>query len=966
MQQYQSLKRLLLFYTLTLLIMLVSYYAMMFLTLRTSSQQHSQVIFNALVHELTESGIPSDDDIKDILARPFFQDVSYQLVMMLPSGQTSVYRYMRPDEDDFATVSFPSVAPSRSDALSAYQITTHYLIGHLTLKNGQQMYAVMSHQPIRLDWTSYQSWVPLMAAIALFMSALLYLFKRRANWEQLLLYTDTLAQDVNDNYVPTPFNEADSTTEFLYLGHSLSRISYQLHSKQRRIKTLNHRLERLVDRAPLPMLMIMRHGQISFFNQRFEQVFTTSIQRDGTYTLTDFVTGSDKATQQQLQKLSSQRVARTLLVYGLENKQAYQLHITPWFGEHGQVHGFTVLLNNVHKLITQTDSLQQKNRQLLQQLAEMTKLKSIMSHELRTPLNAIIGTLDLIDVETLSDEEKDIMTILTESSEFMLTMLNDMLDMAKIEAGKVDIIHEPVDIFEVSQQVSDLMIGNAQRQGIELLYFFVPDCPRYIHTDSNRLRQILLNLLDNAVKFTSTGYVALIVETIDHAQMQEVIKDAATDITNDQYGNVEDPTVPPSAHQQWLNKTTSIHQTWLHVQVQDTGIGIAAAEQGQLFAYFNQANTQIGRQFGGTGLGLAISNSFAQLLGGFIRLDSKEGVGSNFHLYLPCHSPSYQPVYHTHTGLARIHLIAIVNQSLSACYLQHICNHLAISAHVYSDFAQGTQHDMMMQLSHQSTTHIPVLLIDYEYYASHLAAAGMDAEDQAITQALVNFVQHTKLPKILLSMKPERGIPSTLLQSFDSFLTKPLDMALLLSELLRLTTPIASGSAITDVIDQPINVLPQNTLLPDHSSNSNKTSHQQKKEHQEKSDQETTADNEKAPLILVVEDNPTNQKITCKLLSKLGYRSIIAEDGQQALTTLAAQRHEIALILMDCRMPVMDGLQATQAIRNLGDDITIVALTANNTEDDRAACLGVGMDDFLTKPINKDKLQAMLQKCLGP
>ena len=117
-----------------------------------------------------------------------------------------------------------------------------------------------------------------------------------------------------------------------------------------------------------------------------------------------------------------------------------------------------------------------------------------------------------------------------------------------------------------------------------------------------------------------------------------------------------------------------------------------------------------------------------------------------------------------------------------------------------------------------------------------------------------------------------------------------------------------------------------------------------------------------SPLILVAEDSPTNQKITCKILSKLGYRSVVAEDGQQALEQLKTQRQEISLILMDCRMPVMDGLQATQAIRLQGDNIPIVALTANNTEEDREACTQVGMDDFISKPINKKELAKVLQR----
>jgi CheY-like chemotaxis protein len=119
-----------------------------------------------------------------------------------------------------------------------------------------------------------------------------------------------------------------------------------------------------------------------------------------------------------------------------------------------------------------------------------------------------------------------------------------------------------------------------------------------------------------------------------------------------------------------------------------------------------------------------------------------------------------------------------------------------------------------------------------------------------------------------------------------------------------------------------------------------------------------------SPLVLVVEDSPTNQKITCKILSKLGYRSVVAEDGQQALDKLQEQRQDISLILMDCRMPVMDGLQATQAIRAQGDAIPIVALTANNTSEDREACMLVGMDEFLSKPINKEALEAVLQRLI--
>jgi len=258
----------------------------------------------------------------------------------------------------------------------------------------------------------------------------------------------------------------------------------------------------------------------------------------------------------------------------------------------------------------------------------------------------------------------------------------------------------------------------------------------------------------------------------------------------------------------------------------------------------------------------------------------------------------------------------------------------------------------------------PILLLDYDYYETLTLALPKSLEvgnqdnkntsipEQQITvmdkkpinkeliskeasekqQALDQLLASPSLPKILLSMKSERRITSIMLDKFDGFLTKPLDANLLLSELLRLT--LSNRQTLKQELD--IN----------HASNSTATVN--------------AVSETLSPLILVVEDSPTNQKIACKILAKLGYRTVVAEDGQQALHTLKSQRQEIALILMDCRMPVMDGLQATQAIRAQGDDIPIVALTANNTEEDRSACLAAGMDEFLAKPINKNKLQEML------
>ena len=204
-------------------------------------------------------------------------------------------------------------------------------------------------------------------------------------------------------------------------------------------------------------------------------------------------------------------------------------------------------------------------------------------------------------------------------------------------------------------------------------------------------------------------------------------------------------------------------------------------------------------------------------------------------------------------------------------------------------------------------------------------------------------------------MRPERGILLEYLQQFDGFLNKPLDVTLLLSELLRLTQP--------KLLTQPAYL--SNSMTDNRRGNFNEKNTLSTSTPLAANNTDTiNSDKLTAPLILVVEDNMVNQKVACKLLERLGYRTIVAADGQQALEQLAAARAQISLILMDCRMPVMDGLEATQAIRAQGDSIPIVALTANTSEEDREACYASGMDDFLAKPVNKEQLDKVLKRLI--
>lgn len=1005
MKKHPSLQRIFRFYILSLGVMLAMYYYLAYIFVIEQQQQHSQTIFARLVHELKAHNISQQAELKNLLKKPFIKNVSYQLMLMAPSGQTYIYNYYRSDDTDLGTITLPQVMHLHED--NQYTIDRTKLSGWIDLENGYQVYVNLYHQPAVIEWTSYRYWLPLLVAISLLMIRLLLVLKRRHEWEQLIQYTESLSLYAKETYSAPPFTEPNVAKEFLRIGHALSRINYHLHKNYRRSQLLNHRLERLIDHSPLPILTIKRHGQISFFNQRFEQVFSTSFQRGVSYTLTDFVTGIDKATHQTLTKLGSQRVTRTLLVSGLEDSQTYQLHIMPWFGEHGQIHGFTAILNNIN---TFTEQIKASHSQLQQQqarLADFDQLWSVMGHELRTPLAGMIGMLELFNDDNLNAEQKETFLTLKQTSQTMLTMLNGMLDMAKMEAGKLKVESEDVDILSLCQQICELMVGNARRKGIELHYYFDPQCPRYLTTDVGRLRQILMNLIGNAIKFTKTGYVALIIEPISTddprfvppskankslAQPQAV----ASSYTNSLMGLSSSETTSAdsasllAAHstetqEQADKRTATSEQQWLCFSVKDTGIGIDKEEQNKLFSFFNQANDSISRQYGGTGLGLAISNNFAQLLGGYIYLDSTPDMGSTFSLCLPTQAPSYQPVYLFNTDLSSICLIAFVNQAISAHYLRLLCDHLSIPAIIRTSIDDASISSITRQLTTISPSRLSsILLIDYELYQH---------SDPAKLEQINEFAA---LPKILLSMMPERGIASQTIEQFDGYLAKPLDVGHLISELSRLSrstwqrhshqppvssvqasfnqfiasleTPLQGGESKRTKKDPSVKALTQNALpscpMPPHSSQS-VAPILGSSAIIEPSAAITTDDSpQKPPLILVAEDNPINQKVACKVLEKLGYQAIVAQNGEEAIRILNEHRAEIRLILMDCRMPILDGLAATKIIRNNHDSIPIIALTANDTDEDRNACLHAGMDSFLAKPLKQANLSQALKQFL--
>jgi two-component system sensor histidine kinase/response regulator len=515
-----------------------------------------------------------------------------------------------------------------------------------------------------------------------------------------------------------------------------------------------------------------------------------------------------------------------------------------------------------------------------------------MSHEIRTPLNAIIGMAHLAMKTGLTARQQNYISKIQKSGHHLLGIIRDVLDFSKIEAGKITVEHVCFHLETVLADLSDVTAGKAVDKGLELVINVAEQVPRHLVGDPLRLQQVLLNFVNNAVKFTNTGEITVNVTAME----------------------------------------TSRNTVKLQFSVKDTGIGMTPEQMSRLFNSFEQADSSTTRKYGGTGLGLAISKRLASLMDGDVGVSSIPGKGSTFWFTATLGVADSDAVSRLlpQPDLRGMPVLVVDDNASAAAAMAALLSSLTFKTVAVSSGEAALQE---MATALQSGQPYQVVFIDWQM-------PGMDG------QTLARHIRqrYAGPPPYLAIVSPhgQDDIQDAALKAgANEIVVKPASQSQLFNTVTRFFN--RQYGAESEAYQSKPNI-PQ-----------------------------VEAVNAEAlaliagARILVVEDNELNQEVAAGLLGDAGFIVDIADNGQAALHKLQQQQH-YDLVLMDMQMPVMDGLVATRAIRQLPrhQRLPIIAMTANAMASDREACLVAGMDDYLTKPIEPDELCKKLLLWIKP
>lgn len=499
-----------------------------------------------------------------------------------------------------------------------------------------------------------------------------------------------------------------------------------------------------------------------------------------------------------------------------------------------------------------------------------------MSHEIRTPLNGMLGFIGLLEKSHLTKNQKEQLSVVSKSSQLLLSIINDVLEFSKIEAGKLVLEKRSFHLKRCIEDIADVMSHQAYEKGLELPVYLDENIPKFLVGDESRIRQVLLNLIGNAIKFTPTGEVCL------------------------------------SVRAQGFNEKGECE---IYFEVKDSGVGISHDKIKKIFIAFEQADVSDTRRYGGTGLGLTISKEIVEAYGGALNVDSIESIGTTFYFTIPLGVAESESVEYTTRNFRNTEAVAVVisNNTIKTNLVDRL-NRWNVNTKIFDNID-----DIDWNFSNGAKKNI---IVDYFFVSGE--------SDRSMLEQQIKSGIH-----IMVVAPPE--IKASLLEDFSALkidlLTKPVKRE-------DLFKSINEKRISSDEIKQQKENSEANPVLS--SENKNATAYAKK--------------------FLLVEDNLVNQQVAIAMLEAHGYTADVAGNGREALELYSKNKYE--LILMDCQMPIMDGFESTRLLRKLDANVIIIAMTANALKQTKEKCFEVGMNDFVTKPINDDQLADVVRRNL--